>query len=160
MALGFGGGFGFQVNHDLLAAGAGVLGGGIQVIATQTLDANGTLGAPYVSGLTNGQLINAATGVPTLLAGTYGVLKSSSRIGQHRGLSGALLGYGATTVVAGVVVPLAVKALAPGSAGGARGGRYAGGSGFPGNQQRSNATAANLSPAAVSNSELSSSLNS
>ena len=156
----FGTGFGFSVNHDVLAAGAGIGIGAVQVIATQTLDSSGALGAPLIGGVTNGQLANIVTGLPTALVGTYGVVKSASKIGRHRNLSAALLGYGATTLLAGAVVPMAVNALSStGAAGMARRARAATGQAYTTSEQRNNAHVG-LAPAATSNFRLSAVLNS
>lgn len=160
----FGTGFGFSVNHDVLAAGAGIGIGAVQVIATQTLDSSGALGAPLIGGVTNGQLANIVTGLPTALVGTYGVVKSASKIGRHRNLSAALLGYGATTLLAGAVVPMAVNALsstgpATVAAGMARRARAATGQAYTTSEQRNNAHVG-LAPAATSNFRLSAVLNS
>lgn len=157
----FGTGFGFSVNHDVLAAGAGIGIGAVQVIATQTLDSNGSLGAPLIGGVSNGQLANIVTGLPTALVGTYGVVKSASKIGRHRNLSAALLGYGATTLLAGAVVPMAVNALSTtgAAAGMARRARAATGSAYTTSEQRNNAHEG-LAPAATSNFRLSAALNS
>ena len=158
--VGFGTGFGFSVNHDVLAAGAGIGIGAVQVIATQTLDSSGSLGTPLIGGVTNGQLANIVTGLPTALVGTYGVVKSASKIGQHRNLSAALLGYGATTLLAGAVVPMAVNALSgTGAAGMARRARAATGTAYTTSEQRNNAHVG-LAPAATSNFRLSAALNS
>ena len=121
MAYGMGS-LSINVNHDVLAAGVGVGAGALQVVATRTLDQNGTLGPAMVNGISNGELINTITGVPTLVVGLYGTIWSSSKVGQHRSLSGALLTYGLTTFIVGAVVPWLVRWITGAPASAARAG--------------------------------------
>lgn len=126
MAMGYGFG-GLTMHKDVLSAGVGVVGGGLQVGITMAADSMGTFGpawAPQVG--TNGQIINLGTGLVATTLGFLGVA-GKTFMGRHEDASSFLLGYGLTTVIGGWLVPMAVKTFV----GGARRAGAAFGPGYP-----------------------------
>ncbi|MGI0067039.1 MAG: hypothetical protein ACREB9_01225 [Thermoplasmata archaeon] len=127
----YGGGYGGLTMHkDVLAVGAGVVGGGLQVAITMSGDSLGTFGAQWVPALgTNGQIINLGTGLVSTALGVLGVA-GKTFMGRHEEASSFLLGYGLTALIGGWLVPVVVSQLV----GGARRARRAGaafGPGYP-----------------------------
>lgn len=87
--------------------GAGI--GGLQVAATMAWDNAGS-GAAVVPQIgTNGQLANFATGIAGTALGLIGTFGKTRILGNHRGLSGALLGWGVSTFLFGWLVPKIVS---------------------------------------------------
>ncbi len=128
MAMGYASGYGGLTMHkDVLTAGIGVVGGGLQVGLTMAADSYGSLGTAWAPQIgTNGQILNLGTG---LVATTFGVLGLAGKtfMARHENASSFALGYGLTTVIGGWLVPFAVKQMVGGA--GRAGAAY--GPGYP-----------------------------
>ncbi len=111
MALGFG------LNKDVLAAGAGIVVGGLQDAALSVADSQSMLGTPMVPQVgSNGELINLVTGGTATAIGVVGALgKGTSRLFTNRSLQGGLVGYGLTTFFGGYLLPKIVQATSGGT---------------------------------------------
>jgi len=100
-------------NLDRSAFAAGVVGvgtGGLQLIVTRVLDIKGSLGASWVGGVTNGQVINIGSGILLTILGLIGCAGKTA-LGRHPGFSAWLLGHGFTALVAGGLVPAIAGAV-------------------------------------------------
>jgi hypothetical protein len=95
----------------LVTGVVGVGAGGLQVAATTAWDNAGS-GAAIVPQIgTNGQLVNFGTGLVGTAIGLIGSFGKTRILGNHRGFSGALLGYGLSTLLFGWLVPKLVAMI-------------------------------------------------
>jgi hypothetical protein len=101
----------FTLDRTAFASGVvGVGTGGLQLIVTRALDIKGSLGAPVIGGVTNGQLINLVGGGLAFILGLIGCAGKTA-LGRHQSFSAWLLGHGFTAIIGGAVVPLVTSAV-------------------------------------------------
>ena len=126
-------GFGLSLpSENKVALATGFLGaglGGLQVAATRAWDNSGS-GAPWVSQLSpnNGEVLNFGTGLFGTILGVIGLFSSRGRgfkaLGSHPSITGAIFGYGISTLLFGWLVPMIVRQVSGARARAAYRGQY------------------------------------